>query len=259
MYTHSVSARRPRLFRPGLPYSLSMASPAVILLSGGLDSAVTLAVARRDGFAAHALSFDYGQRHRHELQAAALLAARLGAATHRTITIDLRALGGSALTSDLPVPKDRDPSDASIPITYVPARNLTFLSIAAGYAETLGAADLYIGVNALDYSGYPDCRRAFLDAFERAANLGTRAGTEGPRRLRVRSPLVDLSKASIIRLGADLGVDFSLTTSCYDPGADGRACARCDACHLRRRGFEQAGIPDPTIYATAIPTESVRP
>jgi 7-cyano-7-deazaguanine synthase len=232
---------------------------AVVLLSGGLDSAVTLALARRDRFATHCLSFDYGQRHARELAAAARIAAHLGAADHRTVSLDLRAIGGSALTSDLPVPKDEDPAARDgIPVTYVPARNLTFLSIAAGFAETIGAADIFVGVNALDYSGYPDCRRAFLDAFERAANLGTRAGAEGHTRVRVRSPLVDLSKASIIRLGADLGVDFSLTTSCYDPDARARACARCDACQLRRRGFEQAGIPDPTLYADS-PAAAVRP
>lgn len=230
-----------------------MARPAVILLSGGLDSAVTFAVARREGFTCHALSFDYGQRHRGELAAAATIARTLGAASHRTIRLDLRCVGGSALTADIDVPKDR-PLDAAthdhaIPVTYVPARNLTFLALATGLAEVLGASDLFIGVNAVDYSGYPDCRPEFIRSFEAAANLATRAGVEGTR-FRVHTPLIDLSKAAIIRLGASLGVDFAMTTSCYDPAADGRACGHCDACLLRARGFRDAGIPDPTAYAT---------
>ncbi|MEX2219691.1 MAG: 7-cyano-7-deazaguanine synthase QueC [Phycisphaerales bacterium] len=223
--------------------------PGVILLSGGLDSAVTLAVARRDGFTPHALSFDYGQRHRHELDAARRVAESLGAASHRTLSVDLRAVGASALTADLDVPKDRDPSAPGIPITYVPARNLIFLSLATALAEAVGASDLFIGVNAIDYSGYPDCRPEFIKAFQRAATLGTRAGTDDARPLRIHTPLIDFSKATIIRLGASLGVDFSLTHSCYDPDARARACARCDSCQLRRRGFEEAGIPDPTVYA----------
>ncbi len=232
--------------------------PAVILLSGGLDSAVTFAVARREGFACHALSFDYGQRHRGELAAAASLAQRLGAASHRTIRLDLRAVGGSALTAEIAVPKDRAmhagetdaarADGAAIPITYVPARNLTFLSLATGLAEVLGASDLFIGVNAVDYSGYPDCRPDFIRSFEAAANLATRAGVEGTR-FRVHTPLIDLSKAAIIRLGASLGVDFAMTTSCYDPAADARACGHCDACLLRARGFRDAGVPDPTAYS----------
>ena len=221
----------------------------VVLVSGGLDSAVVLGAARRDGFACHALSFDYGQRHRHELSAAERVSAHLGALEHRTVAVDLRAIGGSALTASIDVPKDRvDSAGHGIPVTYVPARNLIFLSIATAYAETVGALDLYIGVNAVDYSGYPDCRRPFIDAFERAAELGTRAGSEGSR-FRVRTPLVDLSKAAIIRLGRELGVDFALTHSCYDPDASGSACGHCDSCLLRARGFEEAGVPDPTRYA----------
>jgi 7-cyano-7-deazaguanine synthase len=220
---------------------------AVVLLSGGLDSAVCLAVARRDGMEPHALSLDYGQRHRHELSAAGAVARALGAASHKTIALDLRAVGGSALTADIPVPKDRAMND-DIPVTYVPARNLTFLSLAVGYAEVLGAADVYIGVNALDYSGYPDCRREFIGAFERAARLATRAGVQGGE-LHVRTPLIALSKAQIIRLGASLGVDFGLTTSCYDPAPGGLACGHCDSCALRARGFREAGVPDPTRYA----------
>jgi 7-cyano-7-deazaguanine synthase len=221
----------------------------VVLVSGGLDSAVVLAAARRDGFACHALSFDYGQRHRHELSAAERVSAQLGAAEHRTVAVDLRAIGGSALTASIDVPKDRvDGAEHGIPVTYVPARNLVFLSIATAYAETLGAQDLYIGVNAVDYSGYPDCRRPFIDAFETAAGLGTRAGSEGVR-FRVRTPLVHLSKAAIIRLGHELGVDFGMTHSCYDPDESGSACGHCDSCLLRARGFEEAGLPDPTRYA----------
>lgn len=227
------------------------AARAVVLLSGGLDSATCLAAARRDGCACHCVSFDYGQRHRCELAAARRVARALGAASHRTIKVDLRAIGGSALTDDaIAVPKDRTARamGAGVPVTYVPARNLIFLSLAAGLAEVVGARRLYIGVNAVDYSGYPDCREPFVRAFERAANLGTRAGTEGGERLRVVAPLVRLGKAEIVRLGAGLGVDFGLTVSCYDPDRSGRACGHCDACVLRRRGFEAAGVPDPTRY-----------
>jgi 7-cyano-7-deazaguanine synthase len=224
-------------------------TPAVILLSGGLDSAVCLAIARRDGLVCHALSFDYGQRHRQELAAAARLASSLGAQSHTVIRLDLRAIGGSALTAQIDVPKDRDQGGATgdIPVTYVPARNMTFLSLAVAHAEVLGAADIFIGVNAVDYSGYPDCRPGFIRAFESAANLATRAGVTGTR-FRVRTPLIDLSKGEIIRLGVSLGVDFSLTRSCYDPVGE-LACGLCDSCRLRRRGFEQAGVPDPTRYA----------
>jgi 7-cyano-7-deazaguanine synthase len=225
-------------------------SPAIILLSGGLDSATTLAIARSQGFEAFCLAFDYGQRHRHELDAAARVAQKLGARQFKRLELDLRAIGGSALTADLAVPKDRTESAMShdIPITYVPARNLIFLSLATAYAETLGATNLYIGVNAVDYSGYPDCRPEFIRSFEATANLATKAGSEGGR-FKVHTPLISLTKAEIIRKGVALGVDFSLTTSCYDPTPQGLACGHCDSCQLRRRGFEQAGVPDPTRYA----------
>jgi 7-cyano-7-deazaguanine synthase len=224
--------------------------PAVVLLSGGLDSATALAVARRDGFRCHALSIAYGQRHTVELDAARRVAQALGAAEHRVIAIDLRAVGGSALTGDVAVPKDRpaDEMAQGIPVTYVPARNTAFLALALGYAEVLGSFDIFIGVNAIDYSGYPDCRPEFIAAFEGLANLATKAGVEGRGRFRVHAPLVTLAKADIIRLGHSLGVDYSLTHSCYDPAADGAACGRCDSCLLRRAGFETAGIPDPTRY-----------
>jgi len=227
-------------------------TPAVVLLSGGLDSATCLAAARDEGFVTHALAFDYGQRHRCELGAARRVADQLCAASFRVVELGLRAVGGSALTADIDVPKDRSAAQLShgVPITYVPARNLTFLAIAAGLAETLGAMDLYIGVNAVDYSGYPDCRREFIDAFEWAANLGTAIGAdvEARRGFRVHTPLVRLSKAEIIRLGVRLGVDYSLTTSCYDPDGAGRACGHCDSCQIRRRGFAEAGVADPTGY-----------
>lgn len=222
----------------------------MVLLSGGLDSAVAAACARRDGLHLHAISFDYGQRHRAELDAAAAVARSLGAESHRTIAVDLRAIGGSALTAEIEVPKDRrrPGHDEEIPVTYVPARNLVFLSLAVAHAEVIGARDVYIGVNAIDYSGYPDCREPFIRAFERAAAEGTRAGAEG-RGFRVRTPLARLGKAEIITLGVELGVDFALTHSCYDPDESGRACGRCDSCLIRRRGFEEAGVADPTRYA----------
>ena len=224
--------------------------PAVILLSGGLDSATVLALAQRDGYACHALSFDYGQRHRFELDAAAAVANAHGAVEHRVATIDLRAFGGSALTTDgIEVPKGRTEAAMadSIPVTYVPARNTIFLSFALGYAEVIGARDLFIGVSAIDYSGYPDCRPAFIDAFERLANLATRIGVEEGG-LRVHAPLIDRTKADTIALGLELGVDYGMTHSCYDPGPDGAACGACDACLLRAAGFEAAGAPDPTRY-----------
>jgi 7-cyano-7-deazaguanine synthase len=222
---------------------------AVVLLSGGLDSATCLAIARAEGFETYALSFAYGQRHAAELEAARRIAAALGAAAHHVARIDLRAFGGSALTADIEVPRPASEEDIGreIPVTYVPARNTVFLSFALAWAEVLGARDLFIGVNALDYSGYPDCRPAFLEAFERVANLGTRAGAEGER-FRVRAPLLLLTKAQIIRTGVGLGVDFSATRSCYDPDPLGRACGGCDSCLLRRRGFAEAGVPDPTVY-----------
>ena len=223
--------------------------PAVVLVSGGLDSATTLALCRREGFAPYALSFRYGQRHAVELAAAARIAAALGAIEHAVIEIDLRRFGGSALTDAIDVPKDR-PSDAiseGIPVTYVPARNTIMLSYALAWAEVLGAQDIFIGVTAVDYSGYPDCRPEYIEAFERMANLATRAGVEG-RTLRIHTPLIDRSKAEIIKVGRDLGVDDSVTVSCYDPSPDGAACGRCDSCLLRRKGFAEAGVPDPTRY-----------
>jgi 7-cyano-7-deazaguanine synthase len=226
---------------------------AVCLLSGGLDSATCLALARRDGFACYALSFDYGQRHRIELEAAARLAQALGAVEHRVVRADLRQFGGSALTADIAVPKGRAPAAAGqgIPLTYVPARNTVFLAFALAWAEVLEAADLFLGVNAIDYSGYPDCRPEYVEAFERMANLATRAGVEGRARLRIHTPLMRLSKAGIVRLGASLGVDFRLTHSCYDPLPAGRPCGSCDSCLLRLRGFADAGLTDPLEYTAA--------
>ncbi|MDF1553381.1 MAG: 7-cyano-7-deazaguanine synthase QueC [Deferrisomatales bacterium] len=222
---------------------------AVVLLSGGLDSATCLAIALSQGFACYALSFAYGQRHSHELEAARRVADALGVVDHQVATIDLRAFGGSALTADIDVPKG-DSADGigdGIPVTYVPARNTIFLSFALGWAEVLAAYDLFIGVNALDYSGYPDCRPEFLAAFQRVADLGTKAGAEG-QRFTIHAPLIDLSKAEIIRRGVALGVDYGMTHSCYDPDPRGRACGRCDSCLLRKRGFDQARLPDPTVY-----------
>jgi 7-cyano-7-deazaguanine synthase len=224
---------------------------AVVLLSGGIDSSTTLAVARARGFATYALTFRYGQRHVAEIEAAGRVARALGAAAHEIVTIDLRAFGGSALTDDLAVPKNRALREigADIPITYVPARNTIFLSFALAWAEVLGAWDVFIGVNALDYSGYPDCRPEFIGAFERLANLATKAVVEGRGRLKIHTPLIHLSKADIIRDGTALGVDYALTLSCYDPTPDGVSCGRCDACTLRRKGFAEAGLADPTRYA----------
>jgi len=223
---------------------------AVCLLSGGLDSAVCLAMARKEGYDCHALSFDYGQRHRIELEAARRVSGRLGAAEHLVMPLNLRAFGGSALTADLAVPRLRSNEDMStgIPVTYVPARNTIFLSFAVAWAEVLAAEDIFIGVNAIDYSGYPDCRPEFIAAFEEMANLATRAGVEGATHLRIRTPLIKKTKAEIIRMGHELGVDFSLTHSCYDPDSQGRACGECDSCLLRRRGFAEARLPDPTVY-----------
>ncbi len=222
---------------------------AVCLLSGGLDSATCLAVARRDGFSCYALSFDYGQRHQVELQSAERVARHLGAAAHRTMRIDLRLFGGSALTDEIPVPKGRATEEmgVDIPVTYVPARNTVFLSFALAWAEVLEATDIFIGVNALDYSGYPDCRPEYIEAYERMANLATRAGVEGRTRLKIQTPLIRMSKAQIVKLGRELGVDFGLTHSCYDPFPSGRPCGACDSCVLRRKGFEEAGIPDPAL------------
>jgi 7-cyano-7-deazaguanine synthase len=226
--------------------SLNTIGKAVCLLSGGLDSSTCLALATRDGYECYALSFDYGQRHRVELEAAAHMAQALGAARHVVARIDLRQIGHSALTGDVAVPKGRSTQDMShgIPVTYVPARNTIFLSFALAWAEVLQAPDIFIGVNALDYSGYPDCRPEYIEAFERMANLATKAGVEGRLRVRIHTPLIRLSKAEIVKLGSDLGLDFGLTHSCYDPDGDGRPCGQCDACLLRRKGFEEAGIAD---------------
>jgi 7-cyano-7-deazaguanine synthase len=227
-----------------------MNAPAVVLLSGGLDSATVAAIVAADGFDVHALSFRYGQRHAGELDAAAKVAAHVGAVEHRIVDIDLRAFGGSALTSDLPVPKGRAVSeDDGIPVTYVPARNTIFLSFALAFAEVLESSDVFIGVNALDYSGYPDCRPEFIAAFEVMARLATKAGVEGTQHLRIHAPLLEMTKADIIRRGTSLGVEFAMTLSCYDPTADGAACGACDACQLRARGFADAGIVDPTRYS----------
>lgn len=223
---------------------------AVVLLSGGLDSATTLAIARNEGFECYAISFDYGQRHRFELEAAEKVGRTLEVARQIVVPIDLRAFGGSALTADIAVPKDRADVEmtSGIPITYVPARNTVFLSLALGWAEVLGAFDIFVGVNAVDYSGYPDCRPEFVAAFESLANLATKAGVEGPQRFRIHAPLIHLTKAEIIRRGVSLGVDYGLTHSCYDPDALGRSCGHCDSCQLRHKGFLEAGLPDPTIY-----------
>ena len=217
---------------------------AVVLVSGGMDSAVTLAIARERGFAIHALSVAYGQRHGSELVAAARIATTLGALVHKTVSVDLRSIGGSALTADIEVPEQ---GGEGIPLTYVPARNTIMLSIALGWAEVLGANDIFCGVNAVDYSGYPDCRPAFIESFERLANLATRSGVEGAG-IRVHAPLMNMSKADIAREGLRLGIDFSATVSCYSADAEGRACGHCDACRLRAEGFAAAGIPDPTRY-----------
>jgi len=221
---------------------------AVVLLSGGLDSATTLAICARDGFEPHALSFDYGQRHKFELNAAPRVAESLGAREHRLATIDLRIFGGSALTDDIAVPKNRGANANEIPITYVPARNTIFLSYALAWCEVLGAADIFIGANAIDYSGYPDCRPEFISAFEHLAGLATKAGVEGTR-FQIHAPLLSMSKADIIRKGTELSVDFSLTQSCYDPTAEGLACGECDSCRLRLAGFREAGLTDPIRYA----------
>jgi len=220
---------------------------AVCLLSGGLDSSTCLALARRQGLECYALSFDYGQRHRLELEAAARVASALGARRHITLKLDLRAFGGSALTDEIAVPKGRraDEMGDGIPVTYVPARNTIFLACALAWAETLEASDIFLGVNAIDYSGYPDCRPEFIEAFERLAGLATKAGVEGRTRVRIHTPLIRLAKADIVRLGRDLGLDFGLTWSCYDPGESGKPCGACDSCLLRAKGFDEAGVQDP--------------
>lgn len=222
---------------------------AICLLSGGLDSSTCLAIARREGYECHCLSFDYGQRHAVEVKAAERVARHLGAREHRAIKLDLRAFGGSALTAEIDVPKNREAADMAggIPVTYVPARNTIFLSFALAYAETALAQDIFIGVNAIDYSGYPDCRPEFIRAFETMANLATKAGVEGTLRIAIHTPLIAMTKADIVRLAVALGVDLRLTHSCYDPGPDGRACGACDSCLLRAKGFEEAGIRDPIL------------
>jgi 7-cyano-7-deazaguanine synthase len=227
-----------------------MATPAVLLLSGGLDSATCGALARRDGFELFAVSFDYGQRHRAELDAARQVAEHLGVRRHVTVPIDLRAFGGSALTADIEVPKDRsaDAMGHGIPITYVPARNTVFLSLALAFAEVQSAADLFVGVNAVDYSGYPDCRPEYIAAFERMANLATKASAEGTLNFKIHTPLVNLSKAEIIRTGNALGLDYGLTRSCYELDAAGLSCGHCDSCLLRLKGFAEAGLVDPAPY-----------
>jgi 7-cyano-7-deazaguanine synthase len=223
---------------------------AVVLLSGGLDSTTVLAIAKSEGYVPHALSFQYGQRHVAELDAARRIAEAAGVAGHVVAEIDLRVFGGSALTADIDVPKGRSDEDmgSGIPITYVPARNTIFLSFALAWAETLGASDIFVGVNALDYSGYPDCRPEYIEAFEQMANLATKAGVEGTQRLQIHAPLMQLTKEGIIRRGLELGVDYSATQSCYDPDGEGRACGACDACRLRLRGFAAVGVPDPAAY-----------
>ena len=221
-----------------------MSKPAVVLVSGGMDSAVVLAIAREQGFACHALSVAYGQRHVSELDASDRVCAMLGATAHKTVTVDLRSIGGSALTADIAVPEE---GGAGIPVTYVPARNTIMLSIALGWAEVLGSSDIFCGVNAVDYSGYPDCRPAFIEGFQQLANVATKAGVEGAQ-IRVHAPLMRMSKADIAREGARLGVDFAATVSCYQADEKGRACAHCDACRLRAEGFREAGLIDPTRY-----------
>ena len=224
---------------------------AVVLVSGGLDSATVLAIAAAEGFELYALSFNYGQRHRFELRAAERVCVAQGVARHVTIPLDLRAFGGSALTDEIDVPKDRSDAEleTGIPITYVPARNTIFLSLALGWAEVLGAQDIFIGVNAVDYSGYPDCRPEFIEAFARLASLATKGGVEGTLSWQVHTPLIHLAKAEIIGKGHELGVDYGLTHSCYDPDEQGRACGRCDSCRLRLKGFAEAGLEDPAPYA----------
>ena len=228
--------------------------PAVLLLSGGLDSTTMLAYAIDAGFDVHAMTFRYGQRHAAEIEAARRVARRYDVGEHVVVDIDLRTFGGSELTADIDVPKDRDDADVAegIPITYVPARNTIFLSFCLAWSEVLGASDIFIGVNALDYSGYPDCRPEYVEAYQRMANLATRGGVEGTTPVRIRTPLLHLTKREIVQLGLSLGVDYSLTLSCYDPTTDGLACGHCDSCRLRRKGFAEAGVPDPTRYAAAL-------
>ena len=229
---------------------MNSARKAVVLSSGGIDSTTAMAIAKHEGFKIFSLSFFYGQRHAFELDAAKKVANAIGVTEHLVINIDLKQIGGSSLTDDIDVPKDRDEQEMvrEIPVTYVPARNTIFLSFALAWAEVLKSSDIFIGVNAIDYSGYPDCRPEYIDAFERMANLATKAGVEGTTKIRIRTPLIRLTKAKIIQKGIDLGVDFALTHSCYDPSSKGLACGKCDSCFLRRKGFKEAGVSDPTQY-----------
>jgi len=232
---------------------MSVTRKAVVLLSGGLDSTTALAIASAEGFEIYAISFQYGQRHGLEIESARKVAAAAGVAKHLVVDFDMRAIGGSALTDEIAVPKDRldNEAPAEIPVTYVPARNTIFLSFALAWAETLSAEDIFIGVNALDYSGYPDCRPEYIESFERMANLATKAGVEERLRLKIHAPLIEMTKAQIIKTGLELGVDYSLTHSCYDPTREGLACGRCDSCLLRLKGFAEAGARDPLPYASA--------
>jgi len=229
---------------------MNSARKAVVLSSGGIDSTTAMAIAKHEGFKIFSLSFFYGQRHAFELKAAQKVANAIGVTEHLVITIDLKQIGGSSLTDDIDVPKDRDEQEMvrEIPVTYVPARNTIFLSFALAWAEVLKSSDIFIGVNAIDYSGYPDCRPEYIDAFERMANLATKAGVEGTTKIRIRTPLIRLTKAAIIQKGIELGVDYVLTHSCYDPSPQGLACGKCDSCFLRRKGFKEAGVTDPTRY-----------
>ena len=229
---------------------MDSARKAVVLSSGGIDSTTAMAIARYEGFKIYSLSFFYGQRHAFELQAAQKVATAIGVTKHLVINIDLKQIGGSSLTDDIDVPKDRDEQEMTrgIPVTYVPARNTIFLSFALAWAEVLNSSDIFIGVTAIDYSGYPDCRPEYIDAFERMANLATKAGVEGITKIKIRTPLIHLTKAQIIQKGIELGVDYALTHSCYDPSPQGLACGRCDSCFLRRKGFKEAGVTDPTRY-----------
>jgi len=223
---------------------------AVVLLSGGIDSTTTLAIAKDSGYEVYAISFRYGQRHHFEIEAAKKIAIAMGVNRHLIMDIDLASFGGSALTDDIPIPKRDEVEDIGkeIPVTYVPARNIVFLSLALGWAEVMGVSEIFIGVNVIDYSGYPDCRSEFIAAFEKAANLGTKSGAEG-RKIKIHTPLISLTKSEIIKRGLELGVDYSLTHSCYDPDEEGRACGNCDSCLLRKKGFEEAGVEDPTAYS----------
>jgi 7-cyano-7-deazaguanine synthase len=229
---------------------MSPTKKAVVLSSGGIDSTTAMAIAKHEGYKIYSLSFFYGQRHAFELEAAQKVADAIGIAEHLVINIDLKKIGGSSLTDDIDVPKDRDEQEMTrgIPVTYVPARNTIFLSFALARAEVLKSSDIFIGVNAIDYSGYPDCRPEYIEAFERMANLATKAGVEGTTRIRIRTPLIRLTKAQIIQKGIELGIDYALTHSCYDPSPQGLACGRCDSCFLRRKGFKEAGVKDPTRY-----------